>query len=79
MAEQQLFAGRTIGIPALFVAGAQDWGIHQVPGALSRMQSDTFTDMGSPVLIDGAGHWVQQEQPQAVVAALLAFLGRVRA
>ena len=26
-----------------------------------------------------AGHWVQQEQPQAVTAALLAFLGRVAA
>jgi pimeloyl-ACP methyl ester carboxylesterase len=27
--------------------------------------------------VEGAGHWVQQEQPQAVTAALLAFLGRV--
>lgn len=77
VAEQQLFAGRTIDPPALFVAGAQDWGIHQVPGALDRMRTQAFTDMGPPVLVDGAGHWVQQEQPQAVVAALLAFLGRV--
>ena len=77
VAEQQLFAGRTIAIPALFVAGAQDWGIHQSPGALARMHTHCFTDMGPPVLIDGAGHWVQQEQPQAVAAALLAFLGRV--
>jgi pimeloyl-ACP methyl ester carboxylesterase len=79
VAEQQLFAGRRIEIPALFVAGAQDWGIHQSPGALARMHTETFTDMGAPVLIDGAGHWVQQEQPQAVVAALLAFLGRLKA
>ena len=25
-------------------------------------------------LADGAGHWVQQEQPKAVVERLLAFL-----
>ncbi len=78
VAEQQQFAGRTVTVPALFVAGAQDWGIHQSPGALARMHTQTFTDMGPPVLIDNAGHWVQQEQPQAVAAALLAFLGRLK-
>jgi pimeloyl-ACP methyl ester carboxylesterase len=77
VAEQQMFAGRAIGIPAMFVAGRQDWGIHQSPGALARMWTRSFTDMGPPVLVDGAGHWVQQEQPQAVAASLLAFLGRV--
>ncbi len=76
-AEQQLYAGRTIDIPALFIAGRQDWGIEQSPGALARMRSHAFTDMPAPILIDGAGHWVQQEQPQAVTAALLAFLARV--
>ena len=30
--------------------------------------------MGEPQLIDGAGHWVQQEQPAAVAGRLLAFL-----
>jgi len=74
-AEQQMFAGRTIDIPAMFVAGRQDWGIHQSPGALARMHTKAFTNMGPPILIDGAGHWVQQEQPQAVAAAVLAFLG----
>ena len=77
LAEQQMFAGRAIATPALFVAGRHDWGIHQSPGALARMTARAFTDMGPPVLIDGAGHWVQQEQPEAVTAALLAFLGRL--
>lgn len=77
VAEQQLFAGRAIDLPAMFLAGAQDWGIHQSPGALGRMRGRPFTNMGPPVLVEGAGHWVQQEQPQAVTAALLAFLGRV--
>jgi pimeloyl-ACP methyl ester carboxylesterase len=79
VAEQQMFAGRRIDIPALFLAGRQDWGIHQSPGALERMRTHGFADMAPPILVDGAGHWVQQEQPQAVTAALLAFLGQVSA
>ena len=75
--EQQLYAGRTIDIPALFIAGRHDWGIEQSPGALARMRHHAFTDMPAPLLIDGAGHWVQQEQPQAVTAALAAFLARL--
>ena len=78
VAEQQMFAERRIEVPALFLAGRQDWGIEQMPGALARMRR-TCPDMAAPVLIDGAGHWVQQEQKQAVTAALLAFLGRVGA
>ena len=76
-AEQQLYAGRTIDIPALFIAGRHDWGIQQSPHALARMRSHAFTDMPAPILIDDAGHWVQQEQSQAVTAALAAFLARL--
>ena len=28
------------------------------------------------VVVEGAGHWVQQEQPQRVAQLLLRFLGR---
>jgi pimeloyl-ACP methyl ester carboxylesterase len=72
--ELALFAGRTIDVPAIFVAGAQDWGIHQVPGAIERMQHHAFTRMAGCHLIPGAGHWVQQERPDEVVALLLPFL-----
>jgi pimeloyl-ACP methyl ester carboxylesterase len=73
-AEQEVFAGRRIEVPAAFIAGRSDWGIYQIPGAIERMRV-ACPRMGEPVLIPGAGHWVQQEQPEAVVAALLAFLG----
>ena len=72
--EMELLSGRTIDIPACFIAGASDWGIYQVPGAIERMQSDTFTRMSAVHLIDGAGHWVQQEQPAATALHILAFL-----
>jgi len=70
---ETLFAGRTIDVPAVFIAGASDWGIHQAPGGLAAM-ARACTAFQGVRLIDGAGHWVQQEQPTAVVEALLAFL-----
>jgi len=75
-ADLSLFSGRAIAVPSLFVAGACDWGIHQVPGAIERMQRDACTAMKGCHLVDGAGHWVQQERPDAVNALLLDFLAR---
>lgn len=73
-AELGVFAGRRIDVPAMFIAGANDWGIHQVPGALDRMRHAACSRMGPPHLIAGAGHWVQQEQPEAVTALLSRLL-----
>ena len=68
------FAGRTIDIPSLFIAGSSDWGAYQRPGSLERMQERACTDMRGVHFVDGAGHWVQQEQPAATVRLLLDFL-----
>ncbi len=76
-ADLQLFAGRTIDQPSLFVAGASDWGIYQRPGALERMQTSACTDMRGLHLLDGAGHWVQQEQPEAASQLVLEFLRQI--
>jgi pimeloyl-ACP methyl ester carboxylesterase len=73
-AEHQLYAGRTIDVPSLFIAGKSDWGTYQTPGALERMQTRACTRLRGCHLIDGAGHWVQQEQPARVSELLLAFL-----
>ena len=73
-AEQEVFSGRTIEVPATFIAGKSDWGIHQAPGALERMQSSACTRWLGTHLVDGAGHWVQQEQPEATTRLLLEFL-----
>jgi pimeloyl-ACP methyl ester carboxylesterase len=73
-AELQLFSGRTIDVPSAFVAGRQDWGIYQKPGSFEAMQGRACTDMRKVILIDGAGHWVQQEQAAAVSRALIDFL-----
>ena len=73
-AEHSLFAGRAIEVPACFIAGASDWGVFQKPGEFERMQRSGCSRFTGAHLIPGAGHWVQQEQPQAVVEHLLAFL-----
>jgi pimeloyl-ACP methyl ester carboxylesterase len=67
------FAGRTIDQPSMFVGGKSDWGVFQNPGAFERMQKTACTRMVGAHLVDGAGHWVQQEQPEQVTKLLLAF------
>ncbi len=76
--ELQTYSGRTIDVPSCFIAGASDWGIQQRPGALEAMQTKACTDYRGTHLIGGAGHWVQQEQPERVAEALLAFFKQAR-
>ena len=72
--EPLTFAGRTIDVPSLFIAGSSDWGAYQRPGSLERMQESACTDMRGVHFVDGAGHWVQQEQPEEATRLLLEFL-----
>ena len=69
-----LFSGRTIDCPALFLAGDRDWGPYQNPGVLERMPTAVFSAMGEPRFVAGAGHWVQQERPEATAGEIIAFL-----
>ena len=70
------FAGRTIDQPSMFIAGRSDWGAYQNPGALERMQKTACTRIVGTHFVDGAGHWVQQEQPEKVSALIVEFLQR---
>ncbi|WP_394781391.1 alpha/beta hydrolase [Undibacterium sp.] len=74
MADLRLFSGRALEVPTCFIAGASDWGIHQKPGELANMQQAMGERLLGCHLLEGAGHWVQQEQPEEVARLLLAFL-----
>jgi pimeloyl-ACP methyl ester carboxylesterase len=76
IAELQLFSDRTVDVPSCFIAGKSDWGVYQTPGAAEKMRDSVCTRMTGFHLVGGAGHWVQQEQPEAVSALLLEFLHR---
>jgi len=71
-----VFVGRQIEVPAMFIAGAQDWGVFQFPGAAETMRTKACRNMKDEdfILVEGAGHWVQQEKPQEVVKHLLRFI-----
>jgi pimeloyl-ACP methyl ester carboxylesterase len=72
--EFQTYSGRSIDVPACFISGKQDWGTYQRPGVFEAMQKTACSNMIGCHLIDGAGHWVQQEQPAEVSRLLLRFL-----
>ena len=72
--ELETFSGRGIDVPSCFISGKQDWGTYQRPGVYEAMQSRACTQMIGCHLVDGAGHWVQQEQPAEVSRLLIAFL-----
>ncbi len=70
----QLFAGKTLDVPSSFISGKQDWGTYQNPGSLERLEKQITTKYRGTHLLDGAGHWVQQEQSAALSALLLEFI-----
>src|SRR6266851_5542046 len=74
IAEMHTFSGRTIDVPSQYIAGKSDWGVYQTPGAVDKMRNSACTHMVGFHLLDGAGHWVQQEQPEIVNALLVQFL-----
>ncbi|HZC52929.1 MAG TPA: alpha/beta hydrolase [Mycobacterium sp.] len=64
-------AGAKISVPCLFIGGSAD-------PVLSFTRADRASEVISgpyrQVMLEGAGHWLQQERPDEVNAALLDFL-----
>jgi pimeloyl-ACP methyl ester carboxylesterase len=61
--------------PSLFIAGSRDSVITGLIGAkrIADMER-VLPNLRGKLIIDGAGHWVQQERADEVNAALIAFL-----
>ena len=68
-------AGATDDQPACFIAGSRDPVRGMLPGVDSYAEpGGGCTDFRSATIIEGAGHWVHQEAPDEVNAALDTFL-----
>ena len=68
------FDAAKISVPALFIGGKRDAVVQWSEQSIQRLPSN-LTDWRGTVLIESAGHWVQQEAPVEVNEALLRFLG----
>jgi pimeloyl-ACP methyl ester carboxylesterase len=66
--------GAKVEAPSLFVGGAHDPVLMMTPPGVGDAD---LADHRGNVIVEGAGHWVQQEKPDEVNAALLGFLETV--
>jgi pimeloyl-ACP methyl ester carboxylesterase len=67
--------GAQIHQPSLFIAGSIDAVITGLIGAKRVADMErVLLDLRQKLIIDGAGHWIQQERADEVNAALIAFL-----
>ena len=70
--------GAKIYQPSIFIAGAQDSVVTGVIGGKRVSEMDrVLPNLRAKILIDGAGHWIQQERPDEVNAALISFLNNL--
>jgi pimeloyl-ACP methyl ester carboxylesterase len=67
-------ADRHVAQPAFYLTGELDPVRRFMPAAAMQGWVD---DLRGEIIVPGAGHWVQQQAPEAVNAALLEFLASV--
>ncbi|GGE17127.1 epoxide hydrolase [Polymorphobacter glacialis] len=67
--------GRTIDQPALFIGGTRDLVLSMRPGydMVAAMRA-AVPNLEEAMLLEGCGHWTQQERPEAVTARLTNWL-----
>jgi pimeloyl-ACP methyl ester carboxylesterase len=73
-AELRSFSNQPIEVPACFIGGAREWGPYQSPGALEEMKESACARFSGAYFVEGAGHSLVEEQPEAVNGLLLKFL-----
>ncbi|MDI2030349.1 alpha/beta hydrolase [Saccharopolyspora sp. TS4A08] len=67
-------AGAKVEVPSFFIGGTADPVIAMTPPSI---QEPWLSDSRGSVLVEGAGHWVQQEAPEEVNTAILGFLDSI--
>ena len=65
--------GKRIRQPSMFIVGERD-PVRNYAGQHEAGLKDWLTDLRSQTVLPGAGHWLQQERPDEINAALIGFL-----
>jgi pimeloyl-ACP methyl ester carboxylesterase len=69
------FQDAQIRQPSMFLAGSRDGVVTGLIGARQIAELDkVLPNLKTKIILEGAGHWVQQERPDEVNAALIDFL-----
>jgi len=69
------FDGKPFTHPTAFMAGSLDQVLRMIPGVdMVELMRKQCADLRYVRLMEDAGHWLQQERPAEVNAALLEFL-----
>jgi pimeloyl-ACP methyl ester carboxylesterase len=70
--------GALIAQPSLFIAGSNDAVVTGLMGGKRVADMErVLPNLRQKLIIDGAGHWIQQERPAEVNVALIAFLTEI--
>ena len=68
-------APMTIAKPSLYIGGTKDLVLKMSPGDMLAAMKENLSDLRGATLLEGCGHWTQQERPDEVNALLLDWLG----
>ena len=66
--------GASIDVPSLFIGGDRDGPTLMGAPAIAAF-GQTLPRLHASIILEGCGHWTQQERPDEVNAALVQFLG----
>jgi len=72
--EQLTYSGRTIDVPTHVIAAREDWGSNRRVGGPMNIGKTGYTQFKGVHMVERAGHWAHEEQPQQVSQLLVAFL-----
>src|SRR5437867_3061514 len=69
------FSGARVTVPALFIAGDRD-PVLSFPGSQAALDgmATLVPNLRKTLILEGCGHWTQQERPAEVNTAMLEFL-----
>lgn len=70
--------GAPLTVPSLFIGGGLD-AVVQMLGRAIDAYPHTMPNLHGTHILDGAGHWIQQERPDEVNKLLLEWLGALNA